>query len=84
MPEGQMTLSKLDATMSKIMSIEGTLEGYVQYPGSDCRNGAVLKVSNGDRLMNRVYSHHYCLMTGHRGIEIDLLSKVFGFELESI
>lgn len=84
LPEGQMTLAKLDATMSKIMSIEGTLEGYVQYPGSDCRNGAILKVPDGDTLMNRLYSHHYCLMTGHRSIEIGMLAKVFGFDHETI
>lgn len=84
LPEGKMTLAKLDATMQKIMAIEGELEGYVQYPGSDCRNGALLKVSNGDRLMNRLYSHHYCLMTGHRSIEIGLLAKIFGLELETI
>lgn len=84
MAEGPITLAKLDATMSKIMSIEGILEGYVQYPDSDCRNGAVLKVPDGDRLMNRLYSHHYCLMTGHRSIEIGMLAKVFGFDHETI
>ncbi len=84
MAEGAMTLTKLDATMNKIMSIEGTLEGYVQYPGTDCRNGAVLKVSDGDKLMNTLYSHHYCLMTGHRSVELGMLSKVFGFEMECI
>ncbi|GAK60487.1 hypothetical protein U27_00384 [Candidatus Vecturithrix granuli] len=84
LPEGPMTLAKLDATMSKIMSIEGLLEGYVQYPGSDCRNGAILKVPDGDALMNRLYSHHYCLMTGHRSIEIGMLAKVFGFDHETI
>jgi L-fucose isomerase-like protein len=81
---GNMTLAKLDSTLSNIMVIEGELKDYVQYPDSDCRNGAVIKVSDGRKLMNSLYSHHYCLMTGHNGNDIDMLSKVFNLNVERI
>ena len=77
-----MTLAKLHSTLDKIMMVEGELEHYVQYEDSDCLNGAVVKVPDGRKLMNALYSHHYCLMTGHYQAEIDLLAKVFDLELE--
>jgi len=36
--------------LKKLLVVEGTLEGYAQYPGSDCRNGAVVRVENGHDL----------------------------------
>jgi hypothetical protein len=84
MPVGDITLAKLDATLAKMMVIEGDLRGYAQYPGSDCRNGAIVRVASGHRLMKEMYSHHQLLMTGKRLREIELLAPVFGFDLETI
>jgi hypothetical protein len=84
MPVGDITLAKLDTTMEKMMVIEGSLRGYVQYPGSDCRNGALVRVASGHRLMKEMYSHHQLLMKGKRRQEIELLAPVFGLALESI
>ena len=84
LPVGDMTLAKLHPTFNKIMVAEGDLEDYAQYPGSDCRNGAVIRVSDVQKLMHTLYSHHYCLMTGHRRGEIEMLSRVFDLELEEI
>lgn len=84
MPTGDMTLTKLHSTLNKIMVVEGTLENYVQYSDSDCLNGAVIKVSDGRKLLNSLYSHHYCLMTGHNSTEIEILSKIFDLELEEV
>ncbi len=84
LPVGDMTLAKLHSTLNKIMVVEGSLENYVQYTDSDCLNGAVIRVSDGRKLVNSLYSHHYCLMTGHNTTEIDLLSKVFDLEIEEI
>ena len=39
MPQGDILLAKLHPTLEKIMVVNGELEGYVQYPDSDCRNG---------------------------------------------
>jgi hypothetical protein len=84
MPVGDITLAKLDSTLARMMVIEGSLKGYVQYPGSDTRNGAIVRVPDGHRLMKKMYSHHQLLMTGKRGREIELLAPVFGLTLESL
>jgi hypothetical protein len=84
MPAGAITLAKLHSTLDKIMVVEGTLDRYVQYPGSDCRNGAVVRVTDGHKLVNSLYSHHYCLMTGHTGAEIEMLAKIFDLNIEAI
>ena len=64
---GAMTLAKLHPELGSMQVIRGELESYVQYPGSDCRNGALLKVRDGRKIMKSFYSHHYCLMTGEAG-----------------
>ena len=84
MPVGRITLAKLDATLAKMMVIEGDLRGYVQYPGSDCRNGAIVRVPDGHRLVKDMYSHHQLLMTGNRLKDIELVAPVFGLTLETI
>ena len=40
MATGDITLAKLHPSFQKIQVIKAELEKYVQYPGSDCRNGA--------------------------------------------
>ena len=84
MPAGDITMAKLDSTLAKMMVIEGSLKGYVQYPGSDTRNGAIVRVPNGHRLMKEMYSHHQLLMTGKHYQEIELVAPVFGLTLETI
>jgi len=64
LPAGDATLAKLDPGMKKMLVLEGHLKGYVQYPGSDCRNGAILKVSDGRKMLDKLYSHHVLLMPG--------------------
>lgn len=76
MAEGPMTLAKLHPMLSRMQAIEGQLESYVQYPGSDCRNGALLKVKDGHALMKAFYSHHYCLMTGKQAVDIENVARV--------
>ncbi len=84
LPEGEITLAKLHPKLDCLTVGEGSLEGYAQYPGSDCRNGAVLRVNDGHRLMERLVSHHYLLMTGHNRVDIEMISKVFGLAVETI
>jgi hypothetical protein len=84
LPVGALTLTKLDPTLTKLMVVEGTLEGYAQYPGSDCRNGAIVQVQNARKLMNKFYSHHYLLITGHKRVEMELLAKVMDLEIDEI
>ena len=84
MEPGPCSLAKLDPSLTKMMVMEGELKGYAQYPGSDCRNGAVVKVKDGHRMMREVYSHHQCLITGHVERDLLLLGDVFGFDIVSI
>ncbi len=85
MTEGDIVIAKLDPTLKKLMAIEGNIKGYVQYPGSDCRNGALVKVSNGYKLMNAFYSHHNCIVKGRVYNEIEnILCKVFDLDITAI
>ena len=84
MKTGPVTLTKIGPSMDKIMVIPGQLEKYVRFLNSDCINGAVVKISDGHKLMNCLYSHHQCLMPGHRQIDIELVAKIFGFDIEVI
>jgi hypothetical protein len=81
---GPITLAKLDPTMTRLQAIEGILEGYVQYPGSDCRNGALIRVQDGHRLMESFYSHHNLLVPGHRSVELKLTSRALGLQFDRI
>ena len=84
LPEGEMTLAKLDPTLNKITITEGEITGYAQYADSDCLNGAVLRVANGRHLVNSISSHHYLLMSGHHQADIELLCQLFDIEAEKI
>jgi L-fucose isomerase-like protein len=84
LPEGDITLAKLAPTFETMTAIEGQLTGYAQYPGSDCLNGAVLKIPDGRGLMDDASSHHYLLMTGHQQADIDLISRFFDFDVKRI
>ena len=82
LPEGEVTLAKLDPTLSKLLIVEGYLEGYVQYPGSDCRNGAIIRIPDGHLLMDKLYSHHDIIMIGHRGVELKNMAYALDIEVE--
>jgi len=80
--EGPITLAKLHPELKSMQAIQGVLEGYSQYPGSDCRNGALLKVRDGQALMKAFYSHHYCLMTGSRAIDVENVARVMNIGVD--
>ena len=84
MPEGKMTLAKLQPDLETISIIEGEIEKYIQYENSDCLNGAVIRVSDGHQLVSSLTSHHYLILTGHRLAEIRQIAQVFGWKVESI
>lgn len=84
MATGDITLAKLHLSFNSLQVINATFEKYVQYPGSDCRNGALLKVEDGHRLVKKLYSHHNCLITGNKKIELDFMARVLGIEVEEV
>ena len=84
MATGPMTLAKLHPQLKSIQAIAGELEGYVQYPGTDCRNGALLKVKDGPAVMKAFYSHHYCLLTGKHIVDIENVARVMEMSTEAL
>jgi len=84
LPEGDITLAKVHANFDQMTVAEGALEGYAQYPGSDCLNGGIIHVKNGHQLMTRLASHHYLLMTGRQLADIDTIAPIFNLKTESI
>jgi len=83
-PEGDITIAKLDQTLEELMVIEGEIEKYVQYPGSHCRNGALVKVPDGYEMMELFNSHHNCFMVGKQREGLKKLAKVFGLLIRTI
>ena len=84
LPEGPITLVKLKPPFDKWSVIEGELPKYAQYPGSHCLNGAVIRVSNGPKMVDEVISHHYIVTTGHNLNALEMVSKVFDLGVETI
>ncbi len=84
LPQGAISLVKLEADFEGMSLAEGELEGYAQFPGSDCLNGAVLRVADGHRLMRELPSHHTILARGHLKNDLALVAPVFGLELREI
>ncbi len=80
-PVGDLTLAKLEPTFDSLVAFEGELVGYAGYPGSDCLNGAVIRVPDGHALMRRLPSHHSLLLTGHHRAGLELTGRVFGLEV---
>ncbi len=54
LPVGAVTMAKLDPKFERLQVIPAQLEGYASYPGSDCRNGGIVRVRDGHRLMERL------------------------------
>ncbi|MFW6381381.1 MAG: hypothetical protein ACOCZ3_02440 [Bacillota bacterium] len=84
MPEGSITMTKIHPDLDKMMVVEGELEGYVQYPGSDCRNGALIKVDDGYKLIDKFYSHHICFAQGKNSVELDIMARLMDIEVDRV
>lgn len=84
LPEGPVTLVKLHPSLAKLVVSEGYLEGYVRYPGSDCENGAIIRVRDGYRLVEGLPSHHVCLVGGKRLSALRCVAQVLGLEIEEL
>jgi hypothetical protein len=81
LPQGKMALLKLVPPFDTLSLVEGEITGYAGFPGSDCLNGAVLRVSDGRRLMRELASHHYILACGDMGTQVDLLGQLLGLKV---
>lgn len=83
-PEGNITMTKLHPDLDKLMVVEGELESYVQYSGSDCRNGALIKVDDGYKLINKFYSHHVCFATGNNSVELEIMARLMNIKVDKV
>jgi hypothetical protein len=83
-PEGDVTLAKLGSMFDKMTVAEAILEGYAQFPNSDCRNGGIVRVADGRRLLSQISSHHYLVMTGRYYNDIKTFSNVFGITTDRL
>ena len=86
MAAGSITLAKLSSDMKKLTLIECEITDYVQYPGSDCRNGALIhyKNDNGHEVMDALSSHHALLIQGEHIGAITQAARIFGFEINKL
>lgn len=84
MQKGPVTLAKLHPNMKKMTVIACEITDYVQYPGSDCRNGALLhyRNDNGHQIMEALSSHHALIIQGDQIPALRQMGKVFGFDVE--
>ncbi len=80
LPEGKVTLAKIYPGFKKLSIIEANLEGYVQYPGSDCRNGALIRYRDGHAVMDALCSHHSLIISGNVKPQLLKTAEVFGWE----
>ncbi len=79
-PVGPVTLAKIYPGFQKLSIIKAEIEDYVQYPGSDCRNGALIRYNDGHKVMDALCSHHSLIITGDVTPALLQLAKVFGWE----
>lgn len=81
-PLGDLTMAKIYPDMRRLSIIQSELEDYAQYPGSDCRNGAIVRYKNGNgsEIMENLCSHHAILIPGDKTVELREMAKVFEFE----
>ena len=86
MAVGPITMAKLHSDMKQVTLIECEIVDYAQYPGSDCRNGALIhyKNDNGHAIMDALSSHHALLIQGDHIPELLRSLKVFGFKVNQL
>ena len=84
LPEGDITLVKLMPPFDRWSVVEGNLPKYAQFENSHCLNGAVIRVPNGNRLVDDLASHHYIVTNGHNLNGLEMVSKVFDLECVTI
>lgn len=84
LPEGPVTLAKIYPGFRKLSIIQANIEGYAQYPGSDCRNGAIIRYRDGHAVMDALCSHHSLIITGDCKAELLKVAEIFGMEAKCL
>ena len=76
------TVDLYDRNGDLVMPLDGSRSYYG--PGSDCLNGAILKVRNGPAMLDALASHHYILFTGHVCNNLRLIAPIFDFAVKAL
>lgn len=82
--EGAVTVVKIASDIDSMIVSPADLTGYVQYQDSDCLNGAVLRVNDGYRFVERLPSHHMILANGMLTRRLGVVASVLSLNLEQI
>jgi len=82
--EGATTIVKIASDMQTLTVAPAVLTGYHQYQNSDCLNGAVLRVEDGYRFVEKLPSHHAILATGDLVRRLEVMSSVLGLDVLTI
>lgn len=84
MPIGKVTLAKLYPGFKQLSVIRAEIVDYVQYPGSDCRNGALIRYNDGHAVMDALCSHHSLIISGDVKPQLMKVAQVFGWEVKCL
>jgi L-fucose isomerase-like protein len=82
--EGPTTIVKIASDMHTLAVTPAVLTNYVQYENSDCLNGAVLRVEDGYRFVEKLPSHHAILATGDLRRRVELMASVMGLTTQRL
>jgi L-fucose isomerase-like protein len=83
-PTGPVTLAKIYPGFKKLSVIRAEIEKYVQYPGSDALNGALIRYADGHRVMDELCSHHSMIIQGDVAPQLRQVARVFGWEVAQL
>ena len=84
LPKGPVTLLQMSSSLQKILTIRGELTDYVQFPGSNCLVGGLIRVEDGHRVVPALYSHHANLIVGDVSRQAVDLAAIFGMQIEQL
>lgn len=73
---GPMTLAKIHSSFDRLFICDAEMEQYVQYPGSDCRNGGLIRVRDGRALVEKLYSHHVSIIPGKQRDALSVVAQL--------
>ena len=81
---GDIVLCKLHSTFDKILLEKAVLEDFVQYPGSDCRNGGLIRLADGYKFMEKNYSHHVVVLSGKMSNQLKAVAQILDVEVDEV
>lgn len=83
-PKGPVTLAKIYPGFQKLSVIQAEIEDYVQYPGSDTLNGALIRYKDGHKVMDNLCSHHSMIIVGDARPQLRQVARVFGWDVTEL